>query len=185
MAGMKTSNSSWKMQLKQKLQRAAENNLRNDRVTIDLRIALLGVGSELNGDDAAGIQVARLLKKAAGLPADFLAIDGGSIPENASGPLRRFAPDIVIIVDAADMGEDPGTVKWLVESEIGGISASTHTLPLSVLGGFLNKEFGCETVYLGIQPRQLEFAQGLSPEVEKAVKHVVREIIKCFEVKKL
>ena len=45
----------------------------------------MGVGSELNGDDAAGNQVALQLMDCAELPAHFIALNAGSIPENASG----------------------------------------------------------------------------------------------------
>jgi hydrogenase 3 maturation protease len=142
------------------------------------RIALVGVGSELNGDDAAGIWVARKLKAAREVPAHFLAIDGGSLPENASGPLRRFKPDIVLLVDAADMGQPVGTIQWLLSEQIGGMSASSHTLPLPVLGQFLESEFGCTVEYLGIQPGQLEYTLPMSAEVEKAVAQIVRELKK-------
>ena len=146
---------------------------RNDPASPGQRTAVVGIGSELNGDDAAGIQVARELSKAASFPADFLAIDGGSIPENASGPLRRFSPDLVILVDAADLGSPPGTIDWLEKDQIDGMSASSHTLPLSVLGGYLESELGCRVEYLGIQPKQLEFAAELSPEVADAVKEII------------
>ena len=145
----------------------------NDSASPGQRTAVVGIGSELNGDDAAGIQVARELSKAAGFPAHFLAIEGGSIPENASGQLRRFNPDLVILVDAADLGLPPGTINWLEKDKIDGMSASSHTLPLSVLGGFLESELDCRVEYLGIQPKQLEFAAELSQEVTDAVWEII------------
>lgn len=143
-----------------------------------MRIAVVGVGSELNGDDAAGIWVARKLIAARGFPAHFIAINGGSLPENASGPLRRFKPDIVLIIDAADIGEPAGTIHWLQSEQIGGMSASSHTLPLSVLGQFLESELNCRVEYLGIQPDQIEFMQTMSGKVKNAVNQVAREIKK-------
>jgi hydrogenase maturation protease HycI len=180
MAGMKTSNSSWKEQLDQKLHLAVRTKHNSDSHDSCNRIAVVGIGSELNGDDAAGILVARELTKAAGLPADFLAIEAGSVPENASGPLRRFSPDLVILVDAADLGEEIGTIQWLVKDRIGGMSASSHTIPLSVFGGFLEAELGCKVEYLGIQPGQLEFDKGLCPEVAKSVQQIVDGMIEEF-----
>jgi hydrogenase 3 maturation protease len=141
---------------------------------------VVGIGSELNGDDAAGIHVARELARAAGIPANFLALDGGSIPENASGPLRKFKPDLVILVDAADMGVEPGTVAWLEVDQIDGMSASSHTLPLSVLGGYLESEIGCGVHYLGIQPARLDFAAELTPPVKAAVREIVATIKQTF-----
>jgi hydrogenase 3 maturation protease len=169
---MKTSNSSWKKQLDLILSQVARKRSQSKPGEGRLRLAVVGIGSELNGDDAAGVQVARTLILTAGKPADFLALDGGSIPENTSGPLRRFQPDLVILVDAADMESTPGTVRWLVKDQINGMSASSHTLPLSVLGGFLEEELECRVEYLGIQPGQLEFGADLSPEVMKSVEGI-------------
>jgi hydrogenase 3 maturation protease len=145
-----------------------------------LRVALVGVGSELNGDDAAGVQAAREISLAAGLPANFLALDSGSIPENASGSLRRFHPDLVIFVDAADLGAEPGTIEWLDKTRIEGMSASSHTLPLTLLGGFLESELDCRVEYLGIQPGQLEFGNELSREVRASVTEIVQVMINEF-----
>lgn len=145
-----------------------------------MRVALVGVGNELNGDDAAGNQVAARLRARSDLPAHFLAFDAGNIPENASGVLRRFQPDWVIFVDAADFGGTPGEIRWLEAEKIGGMSASSHTLPLPVLGEFLAAELGCEVSYLGIQPEQLQFEAPMSRSIEKAVKEIVTALSAVF-----
>ena len=136
----------------------------------------MGVGNELNGDDAAGNHVATQLMGLSDLPAFFLPINAGSIPENASGVLRRFHPDLVILVDAADFNGQPGEIQWLDAERIGGMSASSHTLPLPVLGEYLESELNCVVEYLGIQPRQLEYFQEMTAEVNMAVNEVVTEM---------
>jgi hydrogenase 3 maturation protease len=178
MAVTKTSSSSWYKQLSQMLAQAAESSQskRLDRSSVPARVALVGVGNELNGDDAAGIWVARKLIATRRFPAHFLAIDGGSLPENASGPLRRFQPDLVLLVDAAELGEPVGMIEWLDETMIGGMSASSHTLPLSVLGKYLQSELGCRVEYLGIQPLQIDYLQEMSDCVNEAVNCIVNEI---------
>lgn len=139
------------------------------------RVAILGIGNELNGDDAAGVRVVREL--AARLPATpgVLLIDGGIAPENFTGPLRRFRPDLVIEIDAALLDEPPGTTRAIDWREADGLSASTHTLPPSVLASYLVSETGCEVRLIGIQPARsagdtLDAAGAtLSAEVERAV----------------
>ena len=71
------------------------------------RVAILGVGNESNGDDGAGVRVVREL--AARMPATpgVLLIDAGTAPENFTGPLRRFRPELVIEIDAAHLGAAP------------------------------------------------------------------------------
>ena len=40
-------------------------------------------------------------------------MEAGPAPENFTGPLRRFRPDLVLLVDAAQMDAEPGTIGWL------------------------------------------------------------------------
>jgi hydrogenase 3 maturation protease len=148
------------------------------------RVALVGVGNELNGDDAAGILAARKLSKIVreretNYPSRSpicLVIEAGPAPEAFSGPLRRFQPDLIILIDAAELGQAPGTVKWLDWTDAEGMSASTHTLPPSIFAQFLVRELSCQVILAGIQPRHLEFEQAVSREVRAAVTRVVNEI---------
>ena len=140
----------------------------------------MGVGNELNGDDAAGNRVATRLLALSGFPANFLPINAGSLPENASGLLRRFQPDVVILVDAADFGGQVGEIRWLEAEQIGGMSASSHTLPLPVLGQFLEAELNCQMEYLGIQPVQTEFDTAPGPWIEQAADEIVDLFVSRF-----
>jgi Ni,Fe-hydrogenase maturation factor len=63
------------------------------------------------------------------------------------------------------------------------MSASSHTLPLPVLGNFLAEELGCQVEYLGIQAGQLEFDSTLSPEIQRAVEEIIMEVKKQFRNK--
>jgi hydrogenase 3 maturation protease len=140
------------------------------------RVAVVGVGNELNGDDAAGVEVARALIPPLQGRDDVLVIEGGPAPENVSGALRRFAPDAVLLIDAADLGEPPGKTRWIDFDAITGLSASTHTLPLSLLARYLSAELGCEVALLGIQPGDLSFGAPLSAPVRAAVEAIITAI---------
>ena len=63
------------------------------------RIVILGMGNELDGDDAAGIQVARRLQSSLADCPHVLVIDGGNAPESYTGKIRQFGPDFVLLVD--------------------------------------------------------------------------------------
>lgn len=139
------------------------------------RVAIVGVGNELHGDDAAGVAVARALEPLSG--ERLLVLDAGPAPENVTGALRRFAPDFILLVDAADMGEEPGTVRWLEWESVANVGGSTHSLPLTVVVRYLIEELGCEIGLLGIQPLKLPLlGRPLSDEVQAAVGTVVRAI---------
>jgi hydrogenase 3 maturation protease len=136
-------------------------------------VVVLGIGSSLRGDDAAGLAVAEALGRRR-LPGVH-ALSGGTAPENLTGEIRQLAPARVILVDAADFGGAPGALRQIApqEAEAG---LGTHSLPLAVLAGYLAAEIGCRVFLLGIQPRSLAFGEGLSPEVRDGVAAVVRRL---------
>ena len=161
---MKISKNSWQERLSQ----WAQNR--------NKRLALVGVGNEQRRDDAVGVVIARRL---ASLASDnLLIVDAGHAPENSAGLLRRFAPDSVLLVDAAEMGEAIGSIRWIETGDIAGMSASTHSLPLSMLAEYLRLELRCEVLLLGIQPASTDYGEGMSEEVEKGVDEIVDVLIR-------
>lgn len=144
---------------------------------------MVGIGAELNGDDAAGVIVARKLKLLMHEQPDILVLDGGSVPESTIGPLRKFAAQLVVLVDAADIHAEPGTVQWIDQNLITGSGFSTHSMPLTMLCQFMEQEIGCEVLILGIQPANVEFGQPLSVPCRKSANKIAREFKKliCVE----
>lgn len=148
------------------------NNLPHGR-----RVAVLGVGNELRGDDAAGVQVARRLASLTAPGGDhLLVLEGGAAPEAFTGSLRRFAPQLVLLVDVAGLGAAPGSVDVLSWAETTGLSASTHTMPPSLLGAYLTQSLGCQLALIGIQPQNLGLDEPLSPEVARSVEQVALQL---------
>ena len=139
-----------------------------------MRTAVVGVGQELLGDDAAGLAVCRRLQELAQDLGTALIIPAGPAPENCTAQLRRFAPDWVVLVDAARMEAAPGTVRWIPWEEAEAIGGSTHTLPLRLLSEFLSSSMGCRVSLLGIQPSETTLGAPLSPSVGDAVESVAR-----------
>lgn len=140
------------------------------------RVAVLGVGNDMNGDDGAGVCVVRALSARIPDTPGVLLIDGGTAPENFTGPLRRFCPDLVLEIDAAHQEQPPGTLAWIDWHDADGMSASTHTLPPSVLASFLTSDLGCRVALIGVQPASLDMGQGLTPAVAAAVAHLVDQL---------
>jgi hydrogenase 3 maturation protease len=126
------------------------------------------------------LQVSRTLR--ARLPGNehFLVLAGGPAPENLTGKLRKFQPDLVLFVDAAPLDQPPGTIEWIPVKAIDGMSASSHSLPLSLLAQYLTLELDCKVAVLGIQPGQNEVGEALRPAVTTAVDEVAREVERMF-----
>jgi hydrogenase 3 maturation protease len=146
------------------------------------RVAVLGIGNSLRADDAAGVLVARRLAQSH-LTRNFdtiLVVDAGQAPENTTAELRRFAPGLVLLIDAAEMGELPGMTREIGIHEIDGLSASTHSLPLSMLAKYLILELGCEVKILGIQPQSIEIGDSVSQDVLLAVGEITAGLLESL-----
>ena len=137
-------------------------------------IAVLGCGSELRGDDAAGDEIARLLLNLeAGRGKNTLVLRCGTAPENFTGEIKKFRPDVLLIIDAAAMGLPAGTAALIETEDIGGASFGTHMLALKIMADYLSIETGCRTGILGIQPGSFEFEADLTPPVRQIVDEAV------------
>ncbi len=134
-------------------------------------VVVVGVGSDLRGDDAAGLLVARRLAATlARWPArvPVTVLDGGTAPENLTGVVRALAPSHVVIVDAAWLGEAPGTVALVPPPMAGGTLSCTHALPVALMAMYLCADVGVSVLIVGVQPRDISFGVPLSAEVVTA-----------------
>ncbi len=134
---------------------------------------LLGVGNELRADEGCGSLLARWFK------ADgWVSIDGGTAPENFIGKIKKMNPDLVVIVDSADMGLEPGEVRIIPKEKIANYTITTHSMPLSML-----MENFKRCILIGIQPKKIEFSE-MSPEVKMAVERLM-EILKSDKLNEI
>jgi hydrogenase 3 maturation protease len=145
------------------------------------RVVVVGVGSEMRGDDAAGMEVVRRLQRVLKSPHVFL-IEGGVAPENFTSQIRRFKPSRVIFIDATDFGAEPGGVVLAEPGAITGQSVSTHTMPLSILAKYLQEQTGAKIALLGIQPARAQMGAEMSGAVKESIKQVEKILLRelCF-----
>jgi len=138
------------------------------------RIAFLGVGSELRQDDASGMLIAEYIENAfrnkTALKCQTKVFFGSTAPENLTGKIKEFNPTHLVIIDSIDIGKPSGTISLITSEEIGGISFSTHRLPLKIMIQYLNEFLKSQILIIGIQPKTIEFGNILSKEVTKSVK---------------
>lgn len=142
-----------------------------EKMSKDQKFAIMGVGSVLRSDDAAGMYFIEQLE-ANIQREDVLLIAGSTAPENFTGVIKNFAPDKLFIIDAAHMGLPVGEIRMLDMSEIGGMAFSTHMLPLPVMLNYLELEIGCEIFCIGIQPGSTEQGLSICEEVRAGARHL-------------
>ena len=151
------------------------------------RVAVLGVGSELRGDDVAGIlaaqQIEKIITKQTTSP-EVRVFIGETAPENLTGEIKRFQPTHLIIIDAAELNKKPGHIEIMEPETIGGTSFCTHSLPLKVIIAYLLESFKFQAIIIGIQPKTLTFGAQPTKEVVAAAKHIAKAITALFKTPK-
>ena len=132
------------------------------------------VGNSLMGDDGAGPLLAEKLEREPA--AGWEAIDGGSAPENVMHAVRAAAPDRVLLVDAAEMGLPPGSIRRIDPGMVADrFLIDTHAIPLDFLIASLGETVG-EVIFVGIQPARVAFYEDMTPAVVAAVDDLHRRL---------
>jgi hydrogenase 3 maturation protease len=122
------------------------------------------------GDDGAGPLLAEMC--AANPQGGWVVIDGGSAPENDVVAIRELRPDRLLIVDATDMGLNPGEIRLIDPDDIAEMfMMTTHNMPLNYLVDQIKDDVG-EVLFLGIQPDIVGFYYPMTPPVKEAVERV-------------
>lgn len=155
-----------------------ENSLK-ERMRGIRHLLIIGVGNELGCDDAAGIELAKQMKGQLSRRGRVSIIEAGTTPENFTSIIRRIHPSHILIIDAAQMGLQPGSVRIVERNEITGFSFSTHALPLSFLVDHL-KDSGAIIIVVGIEPLNIGYGKELSKPIMEGIANlagILRQII--------
>ncbi|MBK0082009.1 hydrogenase maturation peptidase HycI [Kosakonia sp. S58] len=135
---------------------------------------LLCVGNSMMGDDGAGPLLAEMC--AAKPAGEWRVIDGGSAPENDVAAIRDLRPARLLLVDATDMGLNPGEIRVVNPDDIAEMfMMTTHNMPLNYLIDQLKEDVG-EVIFLGIQPDIVGFYYPMTPAVKAAVETIYQRL---------
>lgn len=128
---------------------------------------LLCVGNCMMGDDGAGPLLAEKFRAAP--QGEWVLVDGGSAPENDIGAIRELRPARLLLVDATEMGLNPGEIRIIDPEDIAEMfMMTTHNMPLNYLVDQLREDVG-EVIFLGIQPDIVGFYYPMTDPVKRAV----------------
>ncbi len=143
---------------------------------------ILALGNPLRGDDGAGTAVIEALRDHP-LPPDVELLDGGT--PGLETVLYFQGRSRAIVVDAADMGLEPG--EWR-RFTLGDIRLKSNDMALrgtlhyaglaeAVALAEAMDALPAELIIYGIQPQSIGWQPGLSDAVRTAVKEVARQIV--------
>ena len=79
------------------------------------------------------------------------------------------------------MGEKPGTVKLIPNDKIGGVSFSTHVLPIAVMINYLKQSIDFESIIIGIEPQEFEFGKPMTKDVKDSVNELTNIIFETIK----
>ncbi len=133
---------------------------------------ILGVGNLLMSDDGVGVRVIERIEAAHVLPENVQTLDGGTCSLDLLHYLEGI--DNLVVVDAADLRQPPGTIKRLEGEAVPAFLAqkvSPHeiNLPELLFSAKLVGIYPQRVVVLGIQPQTLEVGIELSPPLAAKV----------------
>ena len=134
------------------------------------RVCLLGVGNRYWRDDGVGSLIAEALQPCQGID----VIDAGFIPENHLETVARMNPDIILMIDATDFGGIPGQVRLLDADKVTYSGLSTHAGSLRMLAEYLQARTQAPIALLAIQPADTSAGDGLSEEVTRTYKSLLK-----------
>ena len=140
------------------------------------RKMVLGLGNILNRDEGMGVHALRALEAQLGRQADVEFVDGGVLGLNLL-PLVEECSHLLIL-DAVDAGQAPGTLVELGRDEIplySGVKLSQHQVTFQEVLALAKIRDGLPPYLhlIGVQPADLSIGLDLSPTVGPMVPHIV------------
>lgn len=138
---------------------------------------ILGVGNLLLSDDGIGVRVIQELQDKYTLPAEVETVDGGTCGLDLLHFLEGV--DHLIVVDAANMGLPPGSIKRLEGEAVPAflsqkVSPHEINLPELLFSAKLTGIYPKKVVVFGIQPQTIETGLDLSPPVAAQLEELTR-----------
>jgi len=129
------------------------------------RVAIVGIGNILRGDDGLGPKLIEILKdKHPAMPAGLF--DCGTAPENYIFPILATSCDTVVLIDAADLGMRPGDARVFDLDQISNVSFSTHNPSPRLFTDLLKTGKDNMNIFIvSVQPKTTALGNSISKEV--------------------
>jgi len=146
---------------------------------------VIGIGNILMRDDGAGVHAVRRLE-ALDLPVGVELVDGGTLSFTLLETVETT--DHLIIVDAAELGAEPGTIQAFHDAEMdaylgNSTRPSVHEVNLldvltaARIRGNMPRRYSL----IGIQPERIEWGQEPSARISQSIDHAVCRIREILE----
>jgi hydrogenase 3 maturation protease len=132
------------------------------------RILFVGIGNVLRSDDGVGVYICKKIHKSSYL--DTLIVEVSI--ENYIKKINDLDPDILVLVDCADLNRAPGYAELLPVAKIKDFTPGTHNISLKRVSEF----FKMKVLVLGMQPGSLSIGEELTSQVRESADRIVNYI---------
>jgi len=136
------------------------------------RIYVLGLGNTDRADDGAGILIALALKKR--FPS-FSYSEHDGVEGTVLDISEKEEDATVLFVDAASMGLEPGSIRFIPKDKIKETEITTHRVAVALMASILERS-GKKAAVIGIQPKNIEFRGKVSKPVQASIRRVAETL---------
>jgi len=148
------------------------------------KIVIAGIGNPIRKDDFAGVKIVRNLQGK--LKENIVLIECETVPESYLQEIIELKPSHLLIIDAAILELIPGETKLINPEQVAGFPAiTTHVLPLRIFCEYISTTVAAKIGLLLIQPGNVEFGEGLTPEVEAAAQRITSLLLEYLGSEKI
>lgn len=144
------------------------------------KVLVMGIGNTLLQDDGVGIHVTELFNSSRNPDPNISVLDGGTIGLSLLPEIEDV--DAVIIVDASELGEKPGTLRIFhnqeIDQQLSGKRRSVHEVALYDLFSAAAIRGRCPSkrALIAIQPACTDLGLDPTPEVKASIPLAIEAI---------
>ena len=153
------------------------------------KVLILGIGNTLLSDEGIGVHLVQRMQERFGELEGVQFMDGGTLSFTLAEPIAWA--DGLIVVDAARMGENPGTLKVFQDEEMDayltGNRSSVHEVSLTDLMDIarLSETLPISRYLIGIEPEALDWGEKPSETVEPSIELGIEKIASILKTWKV
>lgn len=157
---------------------AIEHNLKNWFADAK-KIVVAGIGNPIRSDDYVGMKIVQGLQGK--VTEKVCLLECETVPESYLLDIEAFNPTHVLLIDAAFMGLKPGEANLVDTERIANLPAiTTHILPLRIFCDYIKKATGAKIGLLLVEPKCMEFGEGLNVEVEATAQRLAMLLLELL-----
>jgi len=145
------------------------------------KVVVAGIGNPIRMDDFVGIKIVQDLEGKVSEKVRLLQCE--TVPESFMQEIVDLKPSHVLLIDAAILGLKPSETRLVFPEQVADFPAiTTHVLPLRIFCEYITKMSGAKMALLLIEPKNAEFGEGLTPEVQKVAEEITKVVLELLEL---